>query len=266
MALIALIQLGSTGLKRYHLQSSTKLFEQDVESQIRFDSLVLAANRSKPNALKPFNPNYISDFKGYTLGMSPLEIDRLRQFRTKNKFVNSKEEFQEVTGISDTLLDVIAPFFKFPDWIVQAKNTVETITHKQVFESVRDLNSASVNDLREIRGIGEKLSARIVKFRDRLGGFLVNEQLYDVYGLEAEVVERTLQKFQVLEPPKVKKININTASVEELAGLVYLRYQVAENIVMYREENGAFESLKDLFKVSEFPINKTDRIGLYLSY
>ncbi len=129
-----------------------------------------------------------------------------------------------------------------------------------------NLNEATANDLRKVPGIGEVLSARIIKFRNGLGGFLTNEQLYDVYGLDSSVAERTLKKFQVIQAPKVEKININTASVEELANLVYIPYHVAENIVSYREENGMFSSLNELFNVSEFPINKIERLELYLSY
>ncbi|MEM1259743.1 MAG: helix-hairpin-helix domain-containing protein [Bacteroidota bacterium] len=266
LILIILLQLGYFGLKHYPNRSGANLFEPDVENQKRLDSLVLAQNSSERIAQRPFNPNYITDYKGYTLGMSPLEIDRLHQFRTQNKFVNSAEEFQKVTKVSDSMLRAISPFFKFPDWIKNTARSAQVPEERQSIEKVKDLNLASADDLRQIRGIGEKLSVRIIKFRDRLGGFLVNEQLYDVYGLEPDVVQRALQGFQVLSPPKIKRININTATVEEIAALVYLPYQVAENIVIYREENGMFTSLDDLFNVSDFPINKIDRIGLYLSY
>ena len=67
----------------------------------------------------PFNPNYITDYKGEQLGMSLLEIDRLLAFRENNKFVNSKDEFQKVTKVSDSLLHKIAPYFKFPEWVVK---------------------------------------------------------------------------------------------------------------------------------------------------
>ena len=55
----------------------------------------------------PFNPNFISDYKGYKLGMSVSEIDRLLAFRKQNKYVNSPEEFQAVTKVSDSLLNAI---------------------------------------------------------------------------------------------------------------------------------------------------------------
>jgi len=240
-------------------------FELDKIAQNQLDSIKKA--RSRPNAKAyRFNPNFISDHKGYNLGMSVKEMDRLFQFRSHNKYVSTAEEFQKVTGISDSLLNEIAPFFKFPEWVKKNDIAKGRVQKPKTKEMIKDLNSTTIEDLIKIKGIGEKLSARIIKFRDRLGGFLVNEQLYDVYGLEPTVVQNTLLRFQVLKPATIDKININTASIDELTSLVYLRYHVAKNIVNYREENGAFQSLDDLFNVPEFPVNKIDRIGLYLSY
>jgi len=267
LLLIIVLQLGYFALSYFPFNSNDPLFELDVENQKIFDSLVVASRQEKDISIKQFNPNYLSDFKGYTLGLSPMEMDRLKQFRVQNKFVNSAEEFQKVTEVSDSLLDEISPFFKFPDWVKnKRKNTKNAVTANRVQSTVRDLNVATADDLRKINGIGEKLSARILKFRERLGGFLVDEQLYDVYGLSPEVAERALLKFKVLDPPEVKKININLASANQIATLIYLKYNVAENIVSYREENGPYTSLKDLSNVYGFPINKIDRIGLYLSY
>ncbi|MEO0573382.1 MAG: helix-hairpin-helix domain-containing protein [Bacteroidota bacterium] len=266
LVLIIILQLGYFGLNNYPVHRNTGLFEPDMENQVKFDSLVIVSKNPENIIQRPFNPNFISDYKGYTLGIAPSEIDRLYQFRAQGKFVNSAEEFQKVTEVSDSLLTMISPFFRFPDWAKETSKSTRTAPQGRSIKKIRDLNLASIHDLKKIQGIGEKLSVRIIKFRDRLGGFLVNEQLYDVYGLKPEVVQSALQQFQVLNPPQVKKVNINTASVEEIATLVYLRYQVAENIVIYREKNGAFASLNDLFNVSGFPINKIDRIGLYLSY
>ena len=266
LLLLVVLQLGYFGLKYFPFRFNDNLFELDVKSQKTFDSLVVVSNSSGNTSKKLFNPNYISDYKGYTLGLSPVEIDRLHQFRNQGKFVNSSQEFQKVTGVSDSLLHRISLFFKFPEWVKNGGKDIKSVEEKQSVSKIRDLNLASAEDLKGIRGIGEKLSARIVKFRNQLGGFLVNEQLYDVYGLESEVVKRTLNQFQVHNPPNIKKININTASVDELASLVYLRYNVAKNIVVHREENGMYTSLDDLFNVPEFPVNRIDRIGLYLSY
>ena len=263
------------GASYYIENSDTKLndhFTIDLATQLKIDSLKDGNYHSGTMLMYPFNPNYLSDFKGYTLGMSVKEINRLFDFRSQNKYVNSPEEFQEVTQVSDSLLGIISPYFKFPDF--RSYENKQYITEDKLQSpkkklssalEIKDLNAASLEELKSIYGIGDKLSARIVKFRDRLGGFLVEEQLYDVYGLEPDVVERALEQFKILEPPTVEKININSASGQEISALVYINFDVAKRIVEYRNIKGAIESFDELSEIAEFPIDKINRIKLYLT-
>lgn len=248
----------------------------DFETQSKIDALKKASAQKDSFKIYPFNPNYITDYKGYTLGMSIDEIDRLHVFRAQNKYVNSSEDFQKVTQVSDSLLKVLAPYFKFPEWTKNLKqssvgsgappkrNKVGNSPEKPVVNFL-DLNTATAEDLRSINGIGPTFSERIVKFRKVLGGFLVNEQLEDVYGLEPEVVQRVLRKFKVVSKPNVEKINLNKASVNEIAKLVYIKYGVAKEIVDYREKHGAINSFDELKDIVDFPFDKIDRIKLYLT-
>ena len=75
----------------------------------------------------------------------------------------------------------------------------------------------------------------------------------------------TLERFQVIKKPVIEKININTASVKSLSKLVYLQKHVSESIVNYRNVNGTILSFDELSKIEDFPIEKIDRIKLYLA-
>ncbi|EWH12801.1 hypothetical protein KLA_12494 [Cellulophaga geojensis KL-A] len=238
------------------------------ELQVAIDSLKNQSVKKNTYKMYPFNPNYITDYKGYKLGMSIKEIDRLHLYRETGKYVNSIEEFKKVTNVSDSLLKAISPYFKFPDWKASKfdkKITVANKSSKNINYTVKDINNATAIDLQVVSGIGEKISSRIVKFRDRLGGFVVNEQLQDVYGLDKEVLNRLLKQFKVIGKPVISKININEASAYEISKLVYIKYDVAKAIVAYREENGRFTSFNDLVNIEGFTVNKIDRIKLYLS-
>ena len=94
---------------------------------------------------------------------------------------------------------------------------------------------------------------------------MVDGQLKDVYGLEPEVVQRVLERFRVLKSPEINKINLNTASVQELSKLVYIQRSVAQDIVDYRNLNGGVNSFDELTKIENFPSDKIDNIALYLS-
>ena len=261
------VQLGCY-LYKSNTENQPSPLKHDAVVQAEIDSLKAISLKKDTVHIYLFNPNFITDFKGYTLGMSVEEIDRLHNFRKKDEFVNSTIEFQNVTKVSDSLLNMISPYFKFPEWTQNRKSkTSNALTSSYKSKKViwKDLNTATAEDLKKISGIGEKLSARIIKFRDRLGGFIIDDQLFDVYGLEADVVERALKQFKVVVKPDIVKINVNTATAEELSKLIYLQKHVAESIVNYRNLNGSINSLNELVKIEEFPAERINRIALYLS-
>ncbi|MEN3322600.1 helix-hairpin-helix domain-containing protein [Mariniflexile soesokkakense] len=234
------------------------------------DSLRLVEiEESKPKTY-PFNPNYITDYKGASLGMTNEEIDRLLAFRKQNNWINSVQQFQEVTKISDSLLQVISPYFKFPDWISNptSKPVEKEAFNKKpkTFQQKQDLNKATAQELQKINGIGEVLSDRIVKFRNKFsGGFIDNIQLQDIYGLTPEVLEKINQEFIVKTPRLIKKIGLNKATINELVTIQHIDYNLAFSIVEQRQLREGFKSFDELKKVKDFPVNKIDIIKLYLS-
>jgi DNA uptake protein ComE-like DNA-binding protein len=220
----------------------------------------------------PFNPNFITDYKGYKLGMSVPEIDRLLAFRKENKYVNSPKEFQAVTKVSDSLLNAISPYFKFPDWVNKKKefknykNYPNTAFAKKEKIVIIDINRASQEELIKIYGIGEAISLRILKFKESLGGFVSMEQMKDVWGLSPEVIENLNSHFKVLTPPSVKKVDINNASIKELSQFPYFNYQLAKQIVTFRSMNGDIKNIDDLTKIKGLSIDKANIIVLYLDF
>ena len=118
--------------------------------------------------------------------------------------------------------------------------------------------------MRVVNGIGEKLASRIINYRNKLGGFLVNEQLYEVYYLDKEIALRVLERFTVIELPEIQKINLNDASFKDVLSIIYIDYELTKKILNYRDEVAEIQSLSELKKIDGFPIEKFDRIALYL--
>ena len=257
---------------------SSNELDTDSEALEKFrhqvDSLKrISAEKNKPK-IYPFNPNYITDFKGYTLGMSTDEIDRLLSFREKEQWINSAKQFQEVTLVSDSLLNVLVPLFKFPEWVTNPKpkprwvdySKHSTASSTKSYEQKSDLNKASAQDLQRVNGIGEKLSANIVKYRDKFkGGFISDVQLQDIYGLSPEVIARVRNDFSVKTPREIKKFDINTATREQLVTIQYVDYEIAHYIIEQRTLREGFKSFDELLKVKNFPVQKFEIIKLYLT-
>src|SRR5699024_136051 len=104
--------------KKHSHEEGAVLSNEEVQKiRAYLDSTSLASEKPKSTVLLPFNPNFMTDYQAYVLGVSVDEIHKLHRFREENKWINSKEDFQLVTGISDSLLEVISPLFKFPEWV-----------------------------------------------------------------------------------------------------------------------------------------------------
>jgi len=256
----------------WQFDSDEKKFSVDNSAtmQQRIDSLKTIANEQP--IIFPFNPNFISDFKGYQLGMSLEEIDKLLAYRKTGAFVNSTEEFQEVTQINDSLLAAISPYFKFPEWVDSKKRTGEKLIIKKDIEQKsvlkiikKDINTATEKDLQKINGIGEKLAKRIISYRDLLQGYSYDEQLFEVYYLDEETAQKVLQHFCVIEKPSIDKLNLNEATFKEILHLPYIDYALTQRIFNYKREVNKIEALEELKKIDSFPLEKFDRIALYLT-
>ena len=131
---------------------------------------------------------------------------------------------------------------------------------------VLDINQATQEDLIKIYGIGEALSARILKQKEILGCFVSMEQMNDVWGLSSEVISELNTHFKAVIPSSFKKIAINDASLKELSQFSYFKYALAKQIVTQRSMNGRIKRIDELLEISSFPVDKVKIIALYLEF
>ena len=216
----------------------------------------------------PFNPNFITDYKGYKLGMTSEEINRLLNYRATNKWVNSTEEFQKVTKVSDLLIKQIAPYFKFPSWVTNKDKVQSNQSYTYLKNSKQkiDLNTATAEQLQKVYGIGSFYSERIIRYRDSFeGGFISDVQLQDVRGLTLETIDNILKDFTVKTPRVYLKINLNTATIDQLVTVDHVDYELAYEIIELRMLKEGYEVIEELTKVKGFPVKKLEIIKLYLT-
>lgn len=185
-AFVGIVQLGLLIFPRFIKEPvADDIKDFEVDSLVYKSQLV--SGKAKLN-VRPFNPNYLTDAKGYALGMSTLEIDRWFAYRQKGLYANSLEEFKRVTQVSNDLLKSMAPYFSFP------KDPVKKSSIKLKKEN---LNKVDALALTKVKGVGPVLSKRIIAYRNSLGQFDSIEQLYKVYGLDSTVVSRLMYYFEV---------------------------------------------------------------------
>lgn len=243
-----------------------------VSMQKDLDSLRFVEIENRKPKKYPFNPNFITDYKGYTLGMTNEEIDHLLQYRKDGNWINSTADFKKFTGVSDSLLAELSPYFKFPDWVTNPKPKNDFKDYKsdkgfseKPFNQKNDLNKATEEELQQVSGIGEALSKRIISYREKIGGFSNDIQLYEVYGLDPVVVQRTLYLFTVKTPKNISKININSASASDISTIPGVSFELAKKIWEYRRLHEKVNSVQELEKIEGMTQRKLQLIQLYLS-
>jgi competence protein ComEA len=166
---------------------------------------------------------------------------------------------QQVAASSKTINSIHNPFE------VAHKATKKRSQTKQAqLMPAFDINTADTSQLQQIKGIGPKLSTRIVKYRDKLGGFINQAQYPEIYGLDPLVVGRLVEQTYITANFRPQQININTADFKTLVGHPYLSYQQVQRIVRYRENHGKLASIQDLLSLGMLEEATFEKIKSYL--
>lgn len=269
VSLVILVVLLQVSIFLYNNQNSSLDANQFNQASVNYyqnkiDSL---KELNKKPKIFPFNPNFIDDTKGYRLGMTVEEIDKLLNFRKTDQYVNSAKDFQKVTGVSDAWLEENSPYFKFPEWTQKSNSSSNNSNYSNSDNvPIKDINKATTADLILIKGIGPAYADRIIKERDKLGGFVHINQIDFVWGLPPEVFEPVKKKFKIVNKPHIQKININKASKEDVLKIPYINNQVAREILILRSKSDNPLNIEDMKKIKGFPLDKLNIIALYLDF
>lgn len=232
------------------------------------------SNKKLDNSVKPtieyssFNPNALKLKQGLDLGLSERQIQMIHNYVAKGGKFYKKEDFAKIYAISEEDYLRLEPYINIPKVVKVYKKGEERTLNKpnSAFNKSKmtsaprqenviiqkhfiELNSTDSIELQLLRGIGPVFASRIIKFRDRLGGFYSPLQLLDVYGMDEErflAIKDQLSASSEL----VKKLDINSISYDQLKIHPLLSYKQANAIVQYRTQHGKFRSIQDLSKVA----------------
>ena len=113
---------------------------------------------------------------------------------------------------------------------------------------VIELNAADTFELQRLRGIGSSFANRIVKYRERLGGFTDKSQLLEIYGMDAERYNGIKDQVTV-NLDSIRKIDLNGITFKELLKHPYFPFEVTKNVMIYRKEHKKFNDKEELLKI-----------------
>lgn len=127
-----------------------------------------------------------------------------------------------------------------------------------------DINAADTSAFIALWGIGSKLAARIVNFREKLGGFHRVDQVGETYGLPDSTFQSIKDKLQCPQPV-LRTININTADADLLDQHPYISRSQAYAIVRYREQHGSYQAVDQLLQITILTSDNLEKMRPYLT-
>jgi competence ComEA-like helix-hairpin-helix protein len=209
---------------------------------------------SSPIKLFSFNPNSSSKEELMQLGFKEFLAKRIINYKDKGGKFFAKKDLMKIYGMDSSLYKKLYPFIDLPENRFQEKSiqkieAKEKTTFTKTAFSKFDLNTADTSQLISVYGIGSKLSQRIISYREKLGGFISESQLKEVYGLDSSVVKNLLAKSFIDKNFQPHQLNINKATQQALAAHPYIKYKIAQAIVAYRFQHGDFKTIDALQKI-----------------
>ncbi len=132
------------------------------------------------------------------------------------------------------------------------------------FYKAFDINTATLQELQTLPGIGEKLATRILKYKNQLGGFVHKLQYQEVYGIGEMALKHLMLYGYIASNFQPQQLSINQADFKTLLRHPYLSYEQVKKIIQYRERQGAFKHLEELEQQELIDRYTFDRLGAYL--
>lgn len=229
--------------------------DQELAAFLQQEASLMAVANSAPkdasvaNELFPFNINSIDSVGMAELGLSKRSISGLLRFRSKGGKVRDEAAFDKLFSLTETEKDRLRPWLRF-----EQETAGSTSANKPDFNKTAatwqavSLNQADSLALLEVPGIGPAFAGRIVRYRERLGGFTSIYQLKEVYGIDSARYEALAPMFH-LPTITVQPLYVNQAEELQLAAHPYIGKVLARRVVAYRQQHGPFKKPEDMLRI-----------------
>jgi competence ComEA-like helix-hairpin-helix protein len=265
------IDLSDLKITEVEINSHIQTFSKRADSQSlkvnKFDNSkhFKSTDNVRKSELFSFNPNKTTIEDWMRLGLSERNAKTINNYVAKGGYFKRREDLKKIYGIPPQLLENIIPFAVFEE---ESKNIpqqpVKVVKTKQVL--LLDINAADSSTLTMLPGIGERLASRIVKYRNRLGGFVQVSQLLEVYGLQDSILDKIKPMIFVTPSFSIDKIDINKIDYTLLTKHPYMTYSMAKIILAYRKAHGSINGVDEMYSIAGIPQEQLVKFLPYCMY
>ena len=265
LMLLSLIIIVSTFIIRTRpynstIQLKTHALTEEVKTKIITPEITIN--------LRVFDPNTETEL--HTLGIPHFLCGRIENYRDKGGVFLVKSDLAKIYDFPDTLYKKLEPYIDLPTVVIKspppiyiAKEDSPKPTNKKN-PVIIDIAHADSLELIKIKGVGNVIANRIIKYRDKLGGFYSKNQLKEVYGISEDYIA-TILKQTTLSSTEVSQLSLNNDSFKRFVNHPYLQYEDVKKIFEHKQTTGGFNQVKDLQRFNILPDSIFSKVAPYLT-
>lgn len=229
---------------------------EETDHSAREENTLYRADHFSENPMKAelfhFDPNTLDSAGWRRLGIRDKTIRSIIKYRSKGGRFKTAEDIRKIWGIPPSLQNRLVPYVRIAAAATASfeRNYNHVAPRKLITDLPRtiDINQADSIAWEALPGIGPALAARILRFREKLGGFYSVSQVAETFGLPDSVFRRIRPNLQLQDYP-VQKISINESDLSVLAAHPYIRYKLARLLINYRTQHGPFKQPQELLAI-----------------
>ena len=208
-----------------------------------------------------FNPNTYTLSDWMNLGLSEKQSVVVLKFTARG--IYTEEDLKRIFVIPDILFELIRDSVIYPERLQNTRN--QESFKKQVKQiTLINLNTADTTEFMKIYGIGGFYAKQIIRYREKLGGYFTKEQLLEVWKMTPETYDK-IKDHVFISEKDVKRININSVTIEELKVHPYLKWNQANSIVKMRMQRNGFKNIEELKESVLIDTETYEKLFPYLS-
>ncbi|MEN9524627.1 MAG: hypothetical protein RLZZ256_11 [Bacteroidota bacterium] len=230
-----------------------------------------------PLTLSRFDPNRTRAADWIEMGLPARTARTIENYLSKGGRFRKKEDLKKIWGLQQTDYERLAPFIELETsparqeyqqtWNNQLPKTGSSnpFGSKAEKRPILDLNRSDSAAWESLPGIGPGYARRIIRYRERLGGFISPDQVGETYQFPDSVFQRIRPWLKDDGEGSVRRLDLNTVSIDTLGRHPYCGFAKARVIVRYREQHGSFKSFDELMNIQVLDSQWIARIRPYLN-
>lgn len=219
-------------------------------------------------ALFAFDPNGLPVEQWVALGLTARQAEAIHRYEEHGGRFRSKRDLARMRVVDPGLFVRWEPYIELPDSAFKRDPGAGPERSDRQWDHGGDrndrsdrsggpgwgrttarveVNTADSVQLVELPGIGPSFAKGILKYRDRLGGFVRLDQLDEVRVLrDRPEALRRVKELVVVDTLHVRRFPLNTFTAEELGPHPYAGWKLAKALVAYRKQHGPFRQVADI--------------------